>query len=240
MSDHGAVQAGWYPDPEGRFEHRYHNGVTWTRDVSIAGRRYFDDGSSPMGGGAAGQQSPRGATAALVMGIVAATLALLPLLFVVGVGLGIAALVTGLGVRRGSTAGPPRTFATVGAVAGGASLLLSVVGVWLTVVVYRAVEAYESPARHRAEVTACTTDGRVATFAGTITNLDDHTADFTLRLRFEAAGSGDASRTVTHEVDDIGPGETREFEVRREVLASEVDCDITQVDGPLPFGLDLD
>ncbi len=239
VSDQGGVQPGWYPDPEGRFEHRYHNGVAWTRDVAMNGRRYVDDGSAPMGGGPS-STAGRGGTAALVLGMVAVTLAWLPLLFVVGIGLGIAALATGLSVRRRAGEGTAHTFATIGAVAGGASLALSAVGVWFTVVVYRAVDAYQNPARHTTEVVQCTTDGAAATFVGRISNLDDERADFTVRLEFDRPGSSRTLRSVAHEVDDVDPGETREFTVRRELSADDVDCRIAGVDGPLPFGLDLD
>ena len=35
-------QPGWYPDPSGRFEFRFHNGSLWTADVSTNGQRYVD------------------------------------------------------------------------------------------------------------------------------------------------------------------------------------------------------
>ena len=41
-------QPGWYPDPSGRFEFRFHNGSLWTADVSTNGQRYVDPlGAAP-------------------------------------------------------------------------------------------------------------------------------------------------------------------------------------------------
>ena len=34
--------AGWFPDPLGRYDHRWYNGTTWTADVSVDGQRYVD------------------------------------------------------------------------------------------------------------------------------------------------------------------------------------------------------
>ena len=34
--------SGWYPDPTGRFEYRFHNDQGWTADVSTGGRRSVD------------------------------------------------------------------------------------------------------------------------------------------------------------------------------------------------------
>jgi hypothetical protein len=39
MSDH---MPNWYPDPTGRYEFRYHNGVAWTADVASGGHRSVD------------------------------------------------------------------------------------------------------------------------------------------------------------------------------------------------------
>lgn len=38
----GSSSSGWFPDPTGRYEYRYHNGQRWTNDVSVDGVRYVD------------------------------------------------------------------------------------------------------------------------------------------------------------------------------------------------------
>ena len=45
----GLNPPGWYNDPAGRFEYRYHNGAVWTSDVASHGQRYVDP-MAPGGG----------------------------------------------------------------------------------------------------------------------------------------------------------------------------------------------
>lgn len=40
--DTPAYPAGWYPDPLGRFDHRWYDGTRWTADVSLDGVRRVD------------------------------------------------------------------------------------------------------------------------------------------------------------------------------------------------------
>ncbi len=44
-----AAPAGWFPDPLGRYDHRWFNGTTWTADVSVDGVRYVDPRPLPSG-----------------------------------------------------------------------------------------------------------------------------------------------------------------------------------------------
>ncbi len=37
-----AAATGWYPDPSGRFEHRWHDGQNWTSTVATQGQQYDD------------------------------------------------------------------------------------------------------------------------------------------------------------------------------------------------------
>lgn len=53
--------AGWYPDPKGRYEQRYHDGSDWTEHVSTAGTAGTDDPTAgPAGPGFGG--APTGAS----------------------------------------------------------------------------------------------------------------------------------------------------------------------------------
>jgi hypothetical protein len=36
------AEPGWYPDPAGRFEHRWHDGRQWTANVAREGRQFAD------------------------------------------------------------------------------------------------------------------------------------------------------------------------------------------------------
>ena len=94
--------AGWYPDPTGRFEYRYHNDRHWTADVSTNGQRYVDPLPTPVAG-PTGDRRPAAAPhttvaatasaiASMVCGIVALVIAWLPFIGVIG----LAAAVVGL------------------------------------------------------------------------------------------------------------------------------------------------
>ena len=75
---------------------------------------------------------------------------------------------------------------------------------------------------------------------GEIENLDDVEADFTVQIAFTRPGTNNPHRTARAFVDDVAPGETAEFELTRQVGLDDVDCIITDVTGPLPFGLDIE
>ena len=87
--------SGWYPDPTGRFEYRYHNDRHWTADVSTNGQRYVDPLPTPVAGPATGIAAPAAAPppdgggngtaiASMVCGIVALVIAWLPFIGVIG------------------------------------------------------------------------------------------------------------------------------------------------------------
>lgn len=46
MSDTPTPEAGWYPDPSGRYQHRYWDGTAWTDNVSTNGNATTDTGWS--------------------------------------------------------------------------------------------------------------------------------------------------------------------------------------------------
>ena len=82
---------GWYADPSGRFEYRFHNGSTWTADVSSGGQRFVDPlGRSPTPPASVLPRAHdrRNATAwrsaVDVLGIVAISIAWMPFIVVVG------------------------------------------------------------------------------------------------------------------------------------------------------------
>jgi len=242
-----ATPAGWFPDPNRRHEHRYFNGQRWTADVADQGQRSVDPlGAGPTPGDPAtppaGSSSGNGngiATAALVTGIIGVILAWIPFLVVIGFVLAVLALVFGIqGSRRRHASG--RGKATAGLVLGGVGVALSIVGVILTVVVWREAIAFLEPADHDIEVTACTVDGAVATATGTITNLDDERAEFTLYVTIRP----DAGRTAharTRELGVLAPGATVEWSAVDTVGANATTCTASvDVYGPTPFGIDIE
>ena len=65
-------------------------------------------------------------------------------------------------------------------------------------------------------------------------------ADYTIRIEFVRSGTSIVARRVRVEVDGLTPGDTRTFSVSRAVSVDEVDCVIERVDGPLPFGIEIE
>jgi hypothetical protein len=251
MSD---IVPGWYPDPSGRFEARFHNGIAWTADVSTDGQRFVDPlGTAPPQPGASParsssqsgipvqQASNKPATAAMVLGIVALAISWMPFIVLIG---GIAALLAlafgTVGLRNSKTSEVGRSFAMTGLITGAVGLALCVIGVALSVVVLDAIDRYENPEAHSASVTSCRLDGTTATLAGEISNLAGRQADFSVEVAFVRAGTNNTQHSTRVSVNDVAPGETVTFEVDRKVALDEIDCIIRGVDGPLPFGLEID
>jgi Protein of unknown function (DUF2510) len=243
-------QPGWYPDPSGRFEFRFHNGSLWTADVSTNGQRYVDPlGASPAPSQPSfsptaprsGEQGNGLALASMILGITAASIAWMPFIVAIGAICAFLALLFGLIAlgpsRRGRTG---RGFAIAGLVTGALAAALCVVGVIFSIAVVDAVDRYDNPAENRASITSCELDGTNAHVVGTIENLDDFSADFTIRIALTRPGTDNPHRVARAFVDDVAPGEAAEFELTRQVGLNDVDCLITGVTGPLPFGLDVE
>ena len=246
------VQAGWYPDPVGRFELRYHNGAAWTADVATDGDRFVDPlGTQPR---AASQQhaaqptAPPGAknsaaTASMVLGIIAVGLGWLPFIFAPAAGAGVLAIVLGLRARRrAQTLGPQfgvgEGMATAGLVLGPIGVLVCVGGLIFSIVMVRAIDSFETPAENNTAITSCEREGNDVTAKGELTNASDDTASFTVRVSFVRPNTDNSRRQANVIISDVGPGETRSFEVVRAVALDEVDCIIASVRGELPFGVD--
>lgn len=243
MSDERAVAAytpGWYPDPIGRYELRFHNGRDWTADVSAGGHRYVDPlGVTPPHHTDVDRSRNGLATASMVLGIVAVSIAWLPFVVVSGVVLAIIALVFGVvGHRRATRAGASTSRAVTGLVLGGVALVVSMLGMVLTVIVLDVYRTYTNPAPHEVSITGCDLVGSRLMVTGEITNLGSSDADFTVHV--EASGSGRRSRTMLVSVDDVAPGSTEAFGTQAQVPFDEVTCSVPAVYGPLPFGINLD
>lgn len=238
--------AGWFPDPLGRYDHRWFNGTSWTSDVSVDGQRFVDPlgtspgptGGSHMTPGAYGHQPTgnRAATAGLVCGLVAVVIAWIPLVVVAGLVLAILAIVFGAkGLRQGRDTGVGKGRAVTGLVTGVLAVGLSVVGVILTVDVFREVIAFVEPGPRYVDEVACTVDGREATVTGTLTNLDDRSRDYVLFVTVD-----DTTRYT--ELDDVAPGDVADWIVRVDGRFPEgFDCDPdVVVNGPFPYGIETD
>lgn len=230
------LPAGWFPDPLGRYDHRWFNGTSWTSDVSSNGQRFVDPlGLSPNPFEPPGDGRNRAATAAMVCGLVAMGVAWIPFLVVAGAVLAVLAIVFGANGLRGSrSSGVGRGRAIAGLVTGIAAIGLAVIGAILTVDVFREVIDYIEPGPRIVEDVECSLDGRDATVTGTITNLDDERHDYTIFV--EVGG-----RTGYDEIEGVDPDEPVEWQVVVRTPNELSACDPTvTVNGPFPYGIETD
>jgi Protein of unknown function (DUF2510) len=246
--------SGWYPDPTGRFEYRYHNGTAWTADVSTGGRRFVDAlaqpappfASGPTGGpvGAVGRTpTPVGvgngiALAGMVCGIVSLVIGWVPFIGL----LGIVAAIVGLslsipGLARAKETGERRSFAITGIITSVIGLVVGALGIVFAVVLFRAVQRFDSPGAHDARLVSCAAEDGYLVAKGEITNNSSRERDYTILVRLE---SGERHRI---EVDNVAPQATAPFTARSdasESVTGEGNCAIVEVNGPIPFDLDPD
>lgn len=247
MDTSDQVQSGWYPDPALRFEVRYHNGRTWTADVSTNGERFVDPlGIEPGGVGVAPAGGPGGAvgrngaaTASMVLGIIAIGVGWLPFVVVVGAISAVTAIALGfVGRRRAKLSGIGGGFATAGLVTGAVGCLVCVVGVVFSVAMVRAIDRFDNPGEHEVALTRCERVADDVVVTGELTNTGDSTESFTVRVLFVRPGTDNAQRQATVQVDAVSPGATASFEVSRQIVLDEIDCMVGDVRGPFPFGVD--
>ena len=244
VTDETDAAAGWYADPTGRYEHRYYNGQTWTADVSSGGQRFVDQlGLSPRDQPTTRRNAPNDAlgTAAMVLGIVAISIAWMPFVVVLGILAALLALVFGwIGVRRARNSGGSRSFAVVGLATGASALVAATVGVLLTMVVLDVYDDYLNPQPNSVAVTECELEGSRATMAGVLTNTGDRTADYSVLVGFVRPGTDNAHRSERVSIDDVEPGADAPFTAQSQVDLEAIDCVILDVNGPLPFGVAVD
>ena len=220
--------------------------------MSVYGQRRVDDGgpTAPQPGWAptaAVKAKPgRGfAIASFVLGLCSIIVGWIPFLFVLAVGGAITALVFAvIGIRRARQAdGYGMGFAVAGAVLAPIALGVCVVGFLLTRAVLDEVNDFVDPGRHDlVQNQPCDVVDGVATFTGTITNLEANQNDYTLNVVFiddSPAGSQRRLAVDSVVISDVDPGDSREWQsVRLVGKMSPVRCEVTEVFGPTPFGLD--
>ncbi len=180
-------------------------------------------------------------TAAMVLGIVAISIAWMPFVVVLGILAALLALVFGwIGVRRARNSGGSRSFAVVGLATGASALVAATVGVLLTMVVLDVYDDYLNPQPNSVAVTECELEGSRATMAGVLTNTGDRTADYSVLVGFVRPGTDNAHRSERISIDDVEPGADAPFTAQSQVDLEAIDCVILDVNGPLPFGVAVD
>lgn len=247
VSDQRAA-AGWFPDPTGRFEFRYHNGVQWTADVSVGGRRFVDQSGAPTWNagwtppGTGAQLPGKGmAVTSFIVGLVSLVIAWLPFIFVLAAIGAVLGVVFGvLGLRNAARhEGYGRGYAVAGIVLSVAAALMCVVGFLFTRAVMREVSDFLDPGEYSVELTRCETEGSLVSAEGNITNLGDDAQAYTITIDYLVNGVREESDTVT--VSQVRPGETMTFEATAFVnTAAAVTCEVNDVLGPTPFDVPND
>lgn len=266
MNAPNELPAGWYPDPLGRFEHRYWNGQRWTADVSSGGERHVDHiatahsgmpGAGAPGGAAPSIGAPTGfvvpargprrgkAIASFVLALSGVLLGWAPIIFVVAFVAAVLAVIFGalalVDVKRGKGGG--RGFALTGLVLSPFAIAMCVVGFLFTRALLREIDDFTDVGPYElTEDDPCTVTDGLAEHRGSIRNMSDETRGYTITVELQS-GDGRDQTIASISVDDVEPDETRQWNVT--ALLSDGDdgdgeCDVTSVQGPFPFGLDPD
>ncbi len=226
--------SGWYPDPTGRFEYRFHNDQGWTADVSTGGRRSVDPLNTSSTPPAQRSRSNGLAVAGMVCGIVAVVIAWIPFVAVLGLITAIVGLALSIPALARSRQSGRRGFAIAGIVTSAIGILLGVLGIVLTVAVVRALDRFDNPGPVDARIEECADAGLRARAEIVVENLSSEERSYTVEVDL----GGDTTEWV--EVDDVPAGEERSALVIGSTFTSEPTCRIVSVNGPVPFGLDPD
>ena len=210
--------------------------------MASGGQRFVDPlGIEPTPSTPERPGQPGIATAAMVLGIVAISLAWVPFVVALGLLAAVLAIVLGVvGLRRARRTGANRAFSVVGIATGAGALVVAIVGVTLSVLVYEAYDAYLDPAPNETTIVSCTLEGARATLRGELRNLGGDTADFSVLVAFVRPGTDNPEHRERVSVDDVAPGDTAVFEAQAQVRLEEIGCLVLEVNGPLPFGIVVD
>jgi hypothetical protein len=247
------VDAGWYPDPTGRFELRYFNGQTWTGDAANGGERVFDAYPAPgprgvpthpstsSGATSAPRRSSNGlAISAMVLGIVGCAVALSIVFFPLAAVLGALAIVLGAAGRRHARELPGaagRGQSTAGIVTGTAAIVLAVgAGVLFVTSARHWLDdlTTSDPGAFHVTQTSCTLGDGTASFQGAITNESGRRRSYRVTVRFVDADGATIGDDRVY-VDTVRSGATAPLSASSQVdapggvAAGAITCDVTDV-----------
>ena len=180
------------------------------------------------------------AVAAMVCGIVSVVLGWVPVLFAAGAVLAVLAIIFGIvGLRRARTSGRRRGLAITGLVTGAFGVPIAVVGLVFTIVVFRAVDRYENPpARRRRSHRASSRRDEFASKESyaTMATARASSPSTSRSMRCRRVGRSSARRRCPRPLraNPLGSSSTTASKPRTSSARSRA------VNGPLPFGLEID
>ena len=159
----------------------------------------------------------------------------MPFLVVIGVLCAVVAIPLAVVGRRAARSGARgASMATSALVLGILALPLAVLGAVLTAVVLDMVQ----PGAHTVTGEECRSNAGRATFSGSVTNLTDEEQSYTVFVQFTRAGTSSIIGDDTVSVDDVAPGATGPFVASIGTDVDDVDCEVIDVLGGLPFSID--
>jgi Protein of unknown function (DUF2510) len=237
---------GWYPDPTRRFQHRYYNGVQWTADVAVDGELSFDRPGPQLVGLSQQSWTPRpaprsrgAAITSLVLSICALVLGWIPFIaFLAAVALVLAVIFGFLGIRRAAVqGGHGRGMAVAGLTICAPAALACALGIVLSVSLWRALQEWTNPEPVEVITGDCAIeDGRLS-FEGRVTNLDTRMRSYTLRILLD---DGESRQIQVIHVDDVLAKQTEEWEISMAAEGTTPLCTVTRINGPEPWGIEMD
>ncbi len=223
---------GWLPDPSGRYQFRWFNGQSFTGDVSVGGNRFVD----PLPLVHISERRTRGmAVAGFVVALIAAMLAWLPFVFVVG---GVAAIVAFvlslLGLRAARrNAGYGRALAASGVAISVLAAGLTVAGFYFTRYAIRELDKIGELGEYQVAVDACRSSDGLTVFDGHITNLDDEQHGYYVAVEFLVRNEVTARRNLGPV--QVSPGETANLHLAEFIESGPVECRVAEVSAGIAF-----
>lgn len=161
----------------------------------------------------------------------------IPFIFVIAIGGAVTAFIFGVVALRRERTQPAggQGYAVAGIVLSIAALGLSGVGFVLTRTVMREVDAFLEAGPHSASIDSCVTTGGVTVLDGSITNDDNRTRGYTVRVSYLSNDVVADSDEIS--VGSVAPGATATFHATGFPKTSPIECRIDSVRGPNPFAM---
>lgn len=236
--------------------HRFLDPLPSSRDTAVITRREFvgpdvrgprprpGPGPGPDINGPHQRLEPIGASlAAFVLGVSSVLVGWVPFLGVlagvgaiVGLILGIRALRRDAASRReGGQNHRGHGYALTGVILAPFGLVLAGVGVWLSVVTLREVDRFTNVGAYTITRT-CDVEAGSARAAGTITNDSSTRRSYHFVVEFDRKGTSAHLASADVSVDNVEAGAAATWNASAAVSAAQVDCSVSNVTGPVPFG----